>query len=561
MPRTQPQHTGDPEIQRAGNSASRPTLGAPLFVSVLLLVVVFFGLIRFRLREMPLERDEGEYAYSGQLLLQEIPPYKLAYNMKLPGIYAAYAAILAVFGETPAGIHVGLILVNAVTTLLLCLLTARLFGRLAGIVAASSYALLSTSSSVMGFEAHATNFVVLPALVGMLLLLTPLQSERPWFFVLSGVFSGTAVLMKQHGIFFVLFCFLYLVWNDWKRNSGARAIVRHVAIFASGVILPHATVCLVLYKAGVFAEFWFWTVSYAGEYSKMGWHRAVRAFLENSRGVASPAGPIWILAAVGMSAPFWSPSVRRQAPFLIGLFLCSFLALCPGAYFRPHYFILLLPAAAILVGVAVSSATIEIACSRKYSSLAIIPILVFAASFGYAIVHQRQSYFSMDPVAVFQTTYPDSPFVPAVRVADYVKENSSDTARIAVLGSEPEIYFYAKRHSAIGYLYMYSLIVRQKYTVRMREEMIRELETNRPEYLVYVDVWESWGERQGGPELAAFLLRLREFMDHGYEKVGVLEIGNMTSDVWGDAAKSYLPHSSKVMYVLKRTQPAAGSSP
>ncbi len=560
MPLTRPQHTGGPQTERAGNSASRPTLSAPLYVAVLLLVVVFFGLIRFRLREMPLERDEGEYAYSGQLLLQGIPPYKLAYNMKLPGIYAAYAAILAAFGESPAGIHIGLLLINAATTLLLCLLTARLFGRLTGIVAASSYALLSTSSSVMGFEAHATHFVVLPALVGILLLLMALQSERRWLFFLSGIFSGIAVLMKQHGIFFVFFCFLYLVWNDWKRNNGAQAIIRHGAAFAIGVILPYATVCIFLYEVGVFREFWFWTVSYAGEYSKMGWHRAVRAFLENSRSVAGPAVPIWILAAVGMSAPFWSPGVRRQAPFLIGLFLCSFLALCPGAYFRPHYFILLLPAAAILVGVAVSSATEEIARTREYSSLAIIPVLVFAASFGYAVVHQRQSYFSMDPIAVFQTTYPDSPFVPAVRVADYIKENSSETTRIAVVGSEPEIYFYARRHSAIGYLYMYSLVVRQKYTIRMREEMMRELETNRPEYLVYVDVWDSWGERQGGPELAAFLSRLREFMDQSYDKVGVLDIGNMASDVWGDAAKSYQPHSSKMMYVLKRRQPAAGSS-
>src|SRR5205807_2809188 len=124
---TRSQQTGGPQIGSTGSSESpRATLGACPYVAVLLLVVVFFGLIRFRLREMPLERDEGEYAYSGQLLLQEIPPYKLAYNMKLPGIYAAYAAILAVFGETPAGIHVGLILVNAVTTLLLCLLTARL---------------------------------------------------------------------------------------------------------------------------------------------------------------------------------------------------------------------------------------------------------------------------------------------------------------------------------------------------------------------------------------------------------------------------------------------------
>ena len=67
---------------------------------VVLLVLLLAAFIRFRLLDMPLERDEGEYAYAGQLILQGIPPYELAYNMKLPGTYFVYALGMAVFGET-----------------------------------------------------------------------------------------------------------------------------------------------------------------------------------------------------------------------------------------------------------------------------------------------------------------------------------------------------------------------------------------------------------------------------------------------------------------------------
>ena len=52
---------------------------------------------------MPLERDEGEYAYAGQLILQGIPPYELAWNMKFPGVYVAYAALMSVFGQIAGG--------------------------------------------------------------------------------------------------------------------------------------------------------------------------------------------------------------------------------------------------------------------------------------------------------------------------------------------------------------------------------------------------------------------------------------------------------------------------
>ena len=47
--------------------------------------------------------------------------------MKLPGTYAAYAAIMAVFGQSPAGIHLGLVVVTSATTVLVFLLGVRVW--------------------------------------------------------------------------------------------------------------------------------------------------------------------------------------------------------------------------------------------------------------------------------------------------------------------------------------------------------------------------------------------------------------------------------------------------
>jgi hypothetical protein len=521
---------------------------AVVFV-VLLLVLILFGLIRYRLRDVPLERDEGEYAYSGQLLLQGIPPYQLAYNMKLPGIYVAYAAVMKVFGETAAGIHLGLLVVNAVTLVLLYCLVTRLFGRLAGTVAACSWGLLSTSTSVLGFEAHATNFVVLPAILGIWLLVCALGNNSLWLLLVSGVMLGIAVLMKQHGIFLVLFCLFYIFFNE---QSGTTTTLRRGAAFAVGAALPYGITCALLYKANVFPQFWFWTVSYAGEYSKMGLRRAIHEFFKNSASVTAPAASIWVLAAFGLTAQWWSGNARRHAKFVFLLLFCSFLSLCPGAYFRPHYFILILPVIAMLTGVGVSAATEKFAEHFRTRWVLFLPGLVFLICFGVTVFVQRQPLFLMSPLAVFESTYPESPFFATAQVADYVKTHTTAMDRIAVLGSEPEIYFYSQRHSATGYLYMYSLIVRQKYTARMREELLSELANNKPEYIVYVDVWDSWGERRGVAQAELFLARLQQFMDDGYEREGVADIGENSQYVWGDAVKNYQPRSSKVIYVLRR---------
>src|SRR5208282_5084032 len=291
MPRIEPTATGDTttEAKIASKLSAEVSAGQPwrhLFrwhFVIVLAVIVLFGAIRWRLLDMPLERDEGEYAYAGQLILQGIPPYQLAYNMKLPGTYAAYAVILAVLGETAHGIHLGLLLINAISIILLYVVTARLFGALAGTVAGASYALLSTNLAVFGFAAHATHFVVLPALIGLILLLRAEETRRPAFFFWSGLAFGIAFLMKQPGILLGAFAVLYLAVQCWPKSGHEwPSWARNLAIFLLAGALPFALTCAVLYRAGVFQTFWFWTFSYASHYATaLPWRTGLGAFTDN----------------------------------------------------------------------------------------------------------------------------------------------------------------------------------------------------------------------------------------------------------------------------------------
>ena len=146
--------------------------------AVLILLILMAVAVRIRLLALPLERDEGEFAYAGQLMLQGVAPYKLAFNMKMPGTYAAYAVLMALFGESPAGIHFGFLVVNLATLALLFLLARRVLAGVAVPVCCSAYVLLSLSPAVLGLEGHATNLVVLAALGGILLLLRARQNRK-----------------------------------------------------------------------------------------------------------------------------------------------------------------------------------------------------------------------------------------------------------------------------------------------------------------------------------------------------------------------------------------------
>ena len=51
---------------------------------------------------------------------------------------------------------------------------------------------------------------------------------------------------------------------------------------------------------------------------------------------------------------FGQEEPRPEQVFLFGLLAFSALAVCQDLYFRPHYFIMILPAVSLLVGVAMS---------------------------------------------------------------------------------------------------------------------------------------------------------------------------------------------------------------
>ena len=534
-----------------------PGSGKEVAYTVLLMTIALFGGIRMRLLTMPLERDEGEYAYAGQLILQHIVPYKLAYTMKLPGTAAMYAGIMAVFGQTPAGIHAGLLLVNLGTILLVYLLGTRLSGRLTGVVAAASYGLLSTSFSVLGLAAHATHFVAFFAVAGVLVLLRAIDSGRFWHFFAAGLLLGMAFLMKQPGLAFGVFGLLYLLQNAWQQSDWRKPVAWKILLaksgcYVAGVALPFILTCIVLKATGDFKTFWFWVFTYASQYtSEISFGFGVQMLFRNFGKVAAPAFGVWIIAAVGLAGLRWQGEGRQRAIFIAGLLGFSFLAVSPGLFFRDHYFILMLPAVSVLAGMGVQWGMERLA-GGKSAALAAVPVLVFVAACGYALAEQKEMLFEMDPAAACRLKYSSNPFTEAPVIAQYLAAHTAPDEAVAVLGSEPEIYFYAKRHSATGFIYVYGLMERQKYALEMQKQMMQEIESARPRYVVFAKSRLSWMPHEGSPEAAAMSAWIGKFLSD-YELVASAErLGSRTEYRYDDDARAYKTQSQNIVGVFKR---------
>ena len=403
----------------------------------------------------------------------------------------------------------------------------------------------------------------------------------------SGLLFGLSFLMKQHGVFFGIFGGIYLIVCGFitdehgptrmntglfrteyrvsgvkgkarRRSFDAVAIIYDVLLFSAGFVLPYALTCLVLWVAGVFPQFWFWTVSYASKYvSQVPLTYGSDAFKLGLNVVLGPDTLFWVLPWAGAVVMWWesrfaetsnfklqtSRSSRQEAGesreqkaesrkqkgesgkqkvesipksvprietdeyggrqnsklisaprlFLVLFLICSFASVSVGFAFRPHYFITLLPALSLLTGLAVSRALHLLRRDRTIELFLAVPIL---AGVGIAVIWSLAGngavWFTMTPQMAKRQVYNTTAHEEAANLAGYIKAKSAKNARIAVIGSEPEIYFLSHRRSATAYLYAFPLMENQPYAEKMQVEMIAQIETNKPEYVVYCNDDLSW---------------------------------------------------------------------
>lgn len=524
----------------------------PYLMLALVLAVVAY--VRIRLLQVPLERDEGEYAYMGQLLLKGAPPYLYAYSMKLPGVSVVYALFMALFGQTPVGVHLGLLIVNGACIWLVYLLAARVISRDAAPISCASFALLSLSKTVYGIFAHATQFIVMFTLAGFILLLRPSGRNRAGVLFLSGLCFGMAFIMKQPAALLGIFAFLYLAWDAYKDRAADRRRLPGLLLFLLGLALPYALVLLWVLRGGSFANFWFWTVTYAREYaSSQSFEQGLNSLVRALAVITQPQMPLWLLAAAGALFLACGRPRSTNRLFVAGFLLFSFLALCPGLYFRWHYFILILPGIALLIGAAATALAELLVGSRagRCSQRSLVATLLVISAIGYSFYRERLCFFNLSPEQVSYSTYGASPFPAAPRIGAYLRERTSGQDRIAVLGSDPEIYFYAGRLSATGHIYMYSLMEDQPFAERMQSEMVRQIEQSRPKYCVFTKMDYSW--LVGPASRREVFYWIEKYLKEHYEQVGVVEVyGDSSQCLWDAAAATYTPRSDAHLIVYKR---------
>jgi hypothetical protein len=474
---------------------------AAAFVPVALLAL----LLRAPIADLPLERDEGEYAYIAQRWLAGEVPYRDAFDQKPPGAFAVYALILAGLGPSVAAIHWGAQLWTLGTLALVFVLGRRLHSPAAGWVAAALAAFHTADVAVFGNAANTETFMILP---------------------LTG---AAAQLFKQVALPNVVLCALLLA------GAGPRRRGAHLALYAAGGAALALPVLGYFLAVGAWGEFADCVVRHNVAYAARVPPSLYPRFLgEALARILRTSWPIWALAAWGLAAALaisrrqgW----RRDPGRLLAWAAASACGVAVGGFFRPHYFIQAVPALALLAGL--GAADLARRCARW------LPGALVAAALLVGLVATPWYWRPGDPVGKCRRIYGSNPFAESSTVGRFIAENTTPDERVLIFGSEPQMLFHAARRSASRYIFMYPLTAALPDARARQLELLDELARDPPRLVVSIMEPTSFQASAGTP--ADLFAGVAGLLDREYHVVAVAPlIGKLHEVEWltGDAARA-----------------------
>lgn len=464
---------GPVRVGPSRRTLSLPALRAFALQHPLVSSLVLYGAIAALLRPAtwftPLFEDPAQNLYVGQAIIDGGAPYVDAANNKGPLTYVVFGLLGVLVGTSNALLKLTVVAVTALAALLVASYVARYAGRAVGFLAGLTFALFSGIADLLGYEPMTEVYGMVPmAAAWYLASRGGVRSAAG-----AGVCAAFATLMNPAFGIIVPIAGLEL----WRQGRPRGALVRLFGWAVAGGAAVSALVLLWLGLAGAIDDMLTQVLGHiTSNVDAGGAPQASQAFSPDTstfyRFVTTPAGGLWIAAAVGALLAWRTPTLRPLAiPSLLWLAL-AFVRVKVVDYELLHQFFLALPG--IAVGVSAGIASLWGSTTR--TRVAVAALVLAAPAITYVIGPQWRA-LQLPPSQRFGV---GNNYALAEPVADFVRENTGPDERIFVGGHAAQVYWLADRRAPTRFFDSFPVTQDAGY----REERNRVLREEPPKAIV-----------------------------------------------------------------------------
>jgi 4-amino-4-deoxy-L-arabinose transferase-like glycosyltransferase len=473
-------------------------------------------LLRSQIAAIPLERDEGEYAYIGQRWLQGEIPYKDTFDQKPPGAFAVYACILWAFAPSATVIHWCMQLYSLATIACVFWLGRMLYCTTVGFYAACLCAFLTTSASLLGNSANTEQFMILPIAAAMLSMIRAVDRNSAGSALLTGMLLAGAMLFKQVAFFNFVFSGVYLL------IYGKRVAIL-LAAFLAGTLLALTPVTVYFWAKDAGPQFYDCTIGHNVHYARvMGIMDYPIQFELAMRGVLRVQWPIYACAGIAVGLAVWKwlgrprQAIARADVTLLVWLAFSAAAIAVGGYFREHYFVQAIPPLALLAARGITDV------AGRFPGLwgRLLGAVLCLAVILYGLARESWYYFPGSPAEKCRQLYGDFVFPESLAIGQYLAETSAPTDRVLIVGSEPQILCYADRKSATRYIFFYPLTLTSEDARQRQQQVLKEIREHPPKFIIAAFDSADFAGYSYGPQ--DIFLAVQELLRNDYRTVAVI---------------------------------------
>ncbi|GEM_PF-4233534 len=447
-------------------------------VFYIVLIILFAFILRFPYLQLPLERDEGGYAYVGWLWTSGRGiPYLSVFDHKppIPFLISGLASLLA-------GNNFYSVRILSMAYFLILILTSFYFflmitGRKVALLSTVLMIVYLSSIRLEGSYFNIEMQMIFPLLVYCFAIYWLSQKnarKRLIIAFIAGLSVFFAVFLKQVAVFPVAGLGLWLLTKNKK--------VKEILLMALGFFIPTLIVILYFGYQGAFDEAFRDLVVYNRGYTQEGLKPENIFIAGQAKGLLGyfnwitkmpPAIlPLFLFSIAGLiflrkqKSPAWWVSLILIVTLWVGI-------KTGGSREFPHYYL------GLVLGL--SFAFLFIADKMVKKKRKGLLGIVFVILIFWVVIPEFKLWLGKS-VAIQEKQFgiQGSWFYTAPLVSEWIKENTKSNDTLLVWANEPEIYFYSGKIAPGGFMHFYGFY----HLPGEKEKWLGYLSANPPDWIV-----------------------------------------------------------------------------